>query len=291
METIYFNKFEFNKAYDLLETNPIKAKELLEEYLEKYPLDYSAYPYYSSTLVTLGDFESGEKILDYLKEKIEKEENFKKFIKNPEKKQIFEQNLYFSTIKLLCYQKKYQELYDVYKKKQIKLKNRDLGAVWFFVKKQLGKIDNIKRNDYTYLFRQIIEYKESDFKDHIKKHLSDNNDNIDSTISSVFVPNFPINDVLFEIKKYIPSEKRLLWGFFDDIYYFKYDGCGRVNNKLVNYFKVVCLTDTKDIITICPVSGSDDLPYIDLNYMIKEDDTKVKRISQIDKFKNRYKMQ
>ena len=37
--------------------------------------------------------------------------------------------------------------------------------------------------------------------------------------------------------------------------------------KIVNYFKVVCLHNSQDFITMCPVKGSDNLPHIDLNYM------------------------
>ena len=90
------------------------------------------------------------------------------------------------------------------------------------------------------------------------------------------------------MKKYIPSDKKLYWGFYDNIYYFKYDGCGRDNTKLVNYIKVVCLDDTNNIITICPVVGSDNMPHIDLNYIKKEEPVKVKVKSQIDKFNQRY---
>ena len=66
--------------------------------------------------------------------------------------------------------------------------------------------------------------------------------------------------------------------------------CGRVDNKLANYFKVVCLHDTKDFITMCPVLEGENLPYIDINYLKEEKETsKVKRISQTEKFYQRYK--
>ena len=281
----YFNKWEFKQALDLSETDPSKARILYEEYIQKYPKDYSAYPFYCSILITFGEFETAEKLLNFVKEKARGDNSFNQF----NKKEIFEQNVFFDEIKLLCYQKKFKELYNIFKNNPINLKNRDLNSVCFYVKKQLGILNEDKRNINSYLFRQITRYDETDFLDHIKKHLSDNNENVDSRKTNVFVPGFPIKEVIEEIKKYIPSKKALLLGFYENIYYFRYDGCGRDNNKLVNYIKVVCLDGTQDIITICPVSGSDNLPHVDLNYMVKEDNVKVKRISQIDKFNQKYK--
>ena len=61
MTTNFFNKWEFRQALNLAETNPVEAKTLYEEYLKKYPKDYSAYPYYCTVLVTLGEFAAAEK--------------------------------------------------------------------------------------------------------------------------------------------------------------------------------------------------------------------------------------
>lgn len=287
MKAKYFNEWEFKRAYDLRETDPLKSKLLYEEYIQKYPKDYSAYPFYSSNLIALGELEEAEKILTFAKEKARNDKSFNQFSKT----EIFEQNLFFDEIKLMCYQKKYQELYNLFKNIKIKVKHRDLNSVWFYSKKQLGLLSEDKRDANSYLFRQITKYDENDFFDHIKKHLAENNENLKEPNSNIFVPGFPIKEVIEEIKKYIPSKKGLLLGFYDNIYYFKYSGCGRDNNKLVNYIKVVCFDGTKDIITLCPVIGSDTLPHVDLNYMVKDcGDVKIKKISRIDKFKQRYNM-
>lgn len=282
MATKYFDAYEFKRALDISEIDPITARILFEEYLEKYPNDYATYPYYCSVLMVLNEFKKAEEILEVVKEKVKQDRHF-----NDSKKiEIFNQNLFFCQVKLLCYQKRFKELYNLHKINPMDLKNRDLNSVWFYVKRQLGLLDEEKRDMNSYLFRQVTKYDEEDFYDHIKKHLADTEESIDS--SCVFIPGFPIKDVIEEIKKYIPSDKRLFWGFYDNIYYFKYDGCGRANNKIVNYIKVVCFDDTSNIITICPVTGSDSFPYIDLNYMKKEETVKVKRKSQIDKFNQRY---
>jgi len=283
MATKYFDTYEFMQAHNLSETDPITSKVLFERYLEKYPDDYSTYPYYCSVLMVLGEFEAAEKILNFVKDRISCNKKFN----DPKKIRIFEQNIYFCQVKLLCYQKRFKELYNLYKSNPMDLKNRDLNSVWFYVKRQLGLLDEEKRDMNSYLFRQITKYDEEDFYDHISKHLSDCDD-IENKSTCVFVPNFPVKEVVEEMKKYIPSDKKLYWGFYDNIYYFKYDGCGRDNTKLVNYIKVVCLDDTNNIITICPVVGSDNMPHIDLNYIKKEEPVKVKVKSQIDKFNQRY---
>lgn len=61
----YYDTYEFRNIDALSKANPFKAKEAYEEYLQKYPEDYSAYPYYASVLITLGMFEEAEKVLSY----------------------------------------------------------------------------------------------------------------------------------------------------------------------------------------------------------------------------------
>lgn len=40
---------------------------------------------------------------------------------------------------------------------------------------------------------------------------------------------------------------------------------------------------------MCPSERCENLPYTDLNYLIKQDNPKVKSISQIEKFNRRYR--
>ncbi|MBE6138949.1 MAG: tetratricopeptide repeat protein [Firmicutes bacterium] len=284
MSKTYFNVWEFKQALDLAEMDPISARVLYEQYLEKYPKDYAAYPYYCSNLITLGELDLAEKKLNYIVEQFKKDDNIKDF----DKTKIFEHNIFFCKIKLMSYQKRYKELNNIYKNNPNPLKDRNFNTVWFYTEKQLGNLDVEKRDSNSYLFRQITKYDEQDFLDHIKKHLAEYNDNSIEPNSNVFEPNFPIEEVLEEIKKYIPSNKKLLYGFFDDTYVFKYSNCGRVDSRLVDYFKVICLHDSTDLITICPVRGNDNIPHVDLNYMVKEENGKVKRKSQIERFNQKY---
>lgn len=284
MNKNHFNVWEFKQVLDLAEKDPISARVLYEEYLKKYPDDYSAYTYYCSNLITLGELELAEKVLNYVEKEYVKKNSFNKKYRIEK----FEYNLFFVRIKLLSYQEKYEELYKLCVKNISRVVDKSLNSVWFYSKKRTGRLNDEKRDVNSYLFKQIVRYEESDFYKHIEKHLSSYNENVDVPNSTVFEENFPLKEVVEEIKKYIPSDKRLFLGFYDDIYYFKYDECGRENKKLVNYFKVVCLHNSQDFITMCPMNCDENLPYIDLNYMKKEEPSKVKRLSQIDRFNQRY---
>lgn len=285
MQDKYFNSWEFKRALELRETDPILARTLYEEYFKKYPKDYSGYPYYCSILITLGKFELAEKILNYVEQAYKQDSSF-----NQSKKlEKFKYNMFFTKMKLLSYQEKYEELYRICIDNIDEIIGTSLNSVFFYSKKKTGRLNPEKRDENTYLFKQIVRYEEKDFFEHIQKHLSEYNESLDEPNATIFESNFPIKEVVEEIKKYIPSDKRLFAGFYQDIYFFKYNECGRVNKRLVNYFKVVCLHNSTDFITMCPVNGNDNLPHIDLNYLIKEEPVKVKRLSQIDKFNQRYK--
>ena len=286
MKNIYFDRHEFLQILSLAETNPLLAKEKYEEYLERYPNDYCTYCFYCSLLITLQKFDEAEKEIIYLENMYK---NDKKYVNEKNRRKQLECNILYTKIKLLCYRGKYQELYELYLNNYQDLQQCSLDDIYFYCKKQLGKLDINDRREYSYLYRQIIEYHEDDFLDHVRKHLADINMDLDNPNKNVFVPEFDLNKVLKEIKKYIPSTNRLCLGFFENIYIFKLDNCGRENNKLVNYFKVVCFNNTSNIITMVPVSKCENLPFIDLNYLIEKEEFKVKRLSQTEKFYKKYK--
>ena len=77
-------------------------------------------------------------------------------------------------------------------------------------------------------------------------------------------------------------------GFFTSVYVFKYDNCGYDTEQAVNYFKVVCFNNSKNFITMCPSADCENLPYTDLNYL-KDKKINIKRLSQVDKFNQKYK--
>lgn len=282
MNLKYHNKKLFLNAQTSLKTNPWDAKTKLEEYLELYPKDYLVYSYYASVLIMLGLLKEAEEILKYGEMLIEKENT----INLNNEKSGLEHGIFITKLKLYSYQGRYDELYELLAKNKEYISDRNLNAITFYSKNKNGLIKKDKSNIRTYLFRQIIDYNEDEFLEHIKKHRIDSNGS-----SSTFNESFPLEQALEEIKKYLLTDKRLYIDFFLDLYVFKYDSCGKKDGVTTNYFKVYCLHDTKDIITMYPALDCQNLPYnIDLNYLLLKDcKTKVKRKSQIDKFNQRYK--
>lgn len=286
MKQQYFNRWEFLQAFSLVDNNPLEAKRKYEQYLEKYPKDYSAYTYYIAVLITIGKFYLAEKTLNEL-EKIYNED--KSFLTELDKLEILEKEIFIIKLRLLLYKEKYQELYDFCLKNEYKIKAMNLNAIFLYCNKKLNKISNLTRNHKSYLFRQIIEYDENDFLEHIKKHLADFNADVEVPNKNIFKPDFPIYEIVEEVKKYIPSNKKLMTGLYQDEYVFKYDSCGRDNNKLVDYFKIISFHNTKNFITMVPVVEGENLPHVDLNYLIEPSNNKIKQLTQTQKFNKKYR--
>lgn len=280
-----FNKHEFEKAITMIKTDPYEAKHLLEEYLEKYPRDLFAKSYYIYILLVLDRIDEAEKLL----EEIEIEVETNSFLhNNPVKLDYVMKSIKLSKLRILGRKKQYKEFIDFYTQNHIILDDKNIT---FIARHRLGLNSNL-RNYQSYYFNQIVDYQESDFIEHVLRHTADFNQDLEEPNSSIFVPGFPLEDIISEIKKYIPSDKKLCFGFFEDTYVFRYDGCGRNKNKLVNYFVVICCADDDNhFITMCPSNHCDNLPYVDLNYMRKEEQEKkpkTKVLSQIDKFNRRW---
>ena len=78
-------------------------------------------------------------------------------------------------------------------------------------------------------------------------------------------------------------------GFITNSYIFKYDSNGRIDNKLVDFLIVIALYDSNDIITMYPYKNREKVEFYDLNPELDiEESPKLKRVSQIAKFNQRY---
>lgn len=286
MKNVYFNRWEFLNALSLIETDPYETKTRLENYISEYPNDYSAHIYYSYSLIRIGKFKEAENIIEITEKKASEDTLF---LANQSNVNVFNNYLISARIKILSFQERYEELYEYCLKHINEIKNLDLNRTFFYSKKKIGKIDLNRREKNSYIFRQIVEYKESDFLEHIKKHLFEYNIDIENPNACIFSSDFPLNKILEEIKKNIPSEKRIFPGDNDNLYTFKYDSCGKVDNKNTDYFNVVCFHNTKEIITMYPSLNCEKLPCIDLNHLNSTlNSNKVKRLNRIEKFNQRY---
>ena len=287
MQKKYFSEAGLQYAQSIIKTNPLEAKTRFEIYLKNYPNDYYARAYYILLLIRLGECEQANSEYNYINNKTA---NDFKFTSSNKRVVGFQCIMALAKAKLLAHAEKYQELLDFYRNNINLFSNRgDMAILSYYCRNKLGLItDTIDENQASYRYMQTVDYKEERFKEHIKKHQVEYN-NDEEINSSLFNEDFPIDKIITEIKKYIPSNKKLYLGLFADEYFFKYNNCGHVMSKSTNYFKVSVFHNTTNFITMCPTLNGENLPNIDLNYMIIEDsNTKVKRLSQIDKFNRRF---
>ncbi len=279
----YYNRIAFAKALSLQRKDPLGALEMFQTYFDEYPYDCDGYPYYVSTLITCGKIEEASKLLD----EAELLANSTKYKMGQSR--FFKEKMLYARIKLLAYLEKFEELHRLYIEKYdfISDSNFDFKHLNFYCKKKLNIPVNVGDNA-GYMYRQIANYSEGLFLAHIQKHMPEYNIDLYKPNGSIFSTNFPVSKIVDEVKKYIPNENSLFTGFLENEYLFKYDCCGRDNNKLVDYFKVASFHNTSDLITMYPAYGYDNYPYIDLNYMKEYNDEKIKRKSAIDRFNQRY---
>ena len=282
----YFNEAEFQYAQNLIETNPFEAEIRFKEYLGKYPNDYYARSYYVLLLVRIGKINQAECEYNYI---VNKTSSNKDFSQSDKRVNGFLYIMALAKAKILACQERYQELLEFYHNNIKLFDNRgDTTLLSYYCRNKLGLITSIDTNA-PYRFLQVTDYNEERFLEHIKKHQAFYNEHEEEPNSSQFSIDFPIQKIIQEIKKYIPSNKSICLGMFDDAYYFKFDNCGHINSKSTNYFKVMVFHNTQNFITMHPTNNCENLPFIDLNYIILNDENiKVKKISQIDKFNKKF---
>ena len=287
MKNIYYDVHEFEQALGISGVSPKLSLVRLEKYVQKYPKDYDAKTMYISLLIQLRQMDKAEETLVKLENDIETDVKYQKY---KEKKIKTYCNLMFCKVKLLYYQNKYQECYDLMIDNLPVLLEHGMHfePTALVCQKKLGTL-NRKINPETdgYLFSQIIDYSDDRFLEHIKKHsITDDLSDSEKT-TSIFKEDFPVEKVFKEIKKNVPSNLKIYNGLIEDLYIYRYDFCGKCNNKNTDYFKVIAIHDTSDFITMCPCVESKYWDYLDLNYL-REEKPKQKKISQIDKFNQRY---
>ena len=244
----HFDINEFKYALATIKTNPWLSVNNFHKYFERYPDDYTAYPYYINSLIAIGNFNEAEIITNKLLEIVSKD---KRYINIGKFDEHFRKEMFFVRIKLYAYQGKWHELYNLYMSNQdILFPNSEY--IFTITKKKLGILTNKDLPNNSYVFNQINEYSEEKFREHIKRHTFEYNETLENRNDFIFEKEFLIDRVIEEIKKHLLNEPRLFQGYYEDIYIFQLNNCGKVFNKITNYFKVVCFHDTKNIITMTP---------------------------------------
>lgn len=285
--TDYYNTWEFDRINELCKVDPIRAKQDFENYFKEYPKDYSARSYYIYCLIILNMLDKAQEELNKVYYEFNHDTNYAKYGK---KQEILRYGLLINNMRLQSLKGNYKLVCELAKRNKHALKDFYVRDILKYCKLQLGE-ETIDPNEKdVYLHNQIANYSEKDFLDHIKKHLADYNKDLDNPNKNIFAPDFPIHDVIKEVKKYIPGNTKMSPGYWENVYCFKYEACGRDNNKVVNHFKVICFNNTANIITMLPVADAENFPQIDLSYMTQKDD-KIKKTSALERFNRRYKRQ
>lgn len=279
MKRKYFDDEWFARISLLLKRNKRStAISELSVYLENYPYDVNARTIYASILVSLGRIDEVENII-----------NNTVLTRRTSDRNIYE--LIKIKVKLLCYQNKYEEAYELFMDNASLFKEYldDYYGTLIFFEKKLGLETDASLFCHTYNCEQILSYSEDRALEHISKHVGDS----ELQTGSYFLSSFPLSKLYYELRDILPikCDYNMHSNICTDVYLFNYDDCGREFSKSVDYIKVICIHDTNDILTMFPYRNSDNLPCIDYNFKcltVSEDIPRVKKISQIDKFNQRY---
>ena len=285
MSVKYYNRHNFSKAMEMEKKDIHLSIELFRQYLEEFSNDYMAKTYYVSALVTSGSLVEAEEALNELEMQICLDKDFTKHKDKAEKNTA---SLVYSKVRLLIHSNRYEECYKLIHDNidLLERNNYEVDASFLFCKKMMNNdFHFLSKDNKSYLYRQIDDYSEERFIKHIQKHMPTYS-GIEKT-TSVFCESFDFDKTFKVIRETIPSKKVLYPGVLEDVYYYKYDSCGKVNNKYTDYFKLVVLHDSKHFITIAPTGNIENLPCIDLNYL-QEETPKTNTNSQIDKFNKKY---
>ena len=283
MKKTYFDEWQTKKICKDSICNIAIVKQEIENYIQDYPEDYSMKSYYANILIRSNELEEAIKEINNVEFLVSIDS---KYQKNSEKNNILYKDIIKDKLKYYMYTNQYHEFIKLYLATNI---DEKLDHIYYYVLKQLNlvKINDLDCN--SYLRKQILNYSFEEFLDHIQKHCS-TYDDIENPNMCIFAPDFPIDNIINELTKYLLISSKINSGYLDNTYYFKYDNCGTVKGQMVDYFEVVCFKDTNDLITMCPEENCECEP-VDLNYLKDKNClSKVRRISQIDKFNKKYNL-
>lgn len=282
---IKYNIYEKRMIGKVINQNPEAACKLWVKYIEEYPLDYYAYIDLSFTLIKDNKISEAKTTLDYYVSEIHSKN--KPYLSDIEISKI-EDYIFINRVQILLYSHEYEQALELLNQRKGDLKRLELEITYFYIKSKLG-LPIPKRYNETYISEQIRKYQESSFYKHIKKHLSFYQDDEGQ---ATFSSSFPFIKVFEEAKKYIPSVKHRNDKNFSSIYTFRYDNCGVNHAVQTDYFVIICLEGTDQMITAYPIRNDNVPEYTDLNYL---DMTKTnhdqKRLTRIERFNSRYNQQ
>lgn len=271
-----YNVDEFKNILTLVEENCIKqAFYAYQEYFKRYPNDISAKSYYVDLLIRVGQFEEARKMI-------------KKYIHRDNLSEIVYQNFELRKIRLLSATGQYQECYDLLLRDSGIFQERSwvTQGILLELKKKLGILESSDYQQNHYFLSQIVNYSEDRCLQNLNKYRYHDVNNIHSTY---FMDDFPLERVYYALRDKLPLEKKIYLDLTTDLYIFQYANNGKINGRMVDYLAVITLLDSNDIIRIRPYENKGRLGCENMYLpMEPNQSSKVKKMSQIDKFNRRY---
>jgi len=134
----------------------------------------------------------------------------------------------------------------------------------------------------SYLDRQFVDYsRDVAINQIVIRHVDNLNNVNENAIKYDFSSDTDVNKLYDEVQSKLDSSYKIC-DDTDDKYFVPVDDVKNKNGEQVKYVAVVCFADTKNIITIYPYY------YYEPEVKINIDKTKNKRLSNMDKFKNKF---
>lgn len=285
-KNMYYDHHEFMKALNVKDIDTDLSIDRFKEYIENYPLDFSASAYYISVLIKNKRLDEADIALAKLEENL-MENNYENFL--PEQVDKIKSAIVYSKLKLLMYKEKYMEAFAyIFNNSYMLNCDRDyLEAIMLYIRKKVGNIHtHYQLCPDEYMINQILDYSHERLLEHVNRNVAVEDVNIDANIP-VFSNEFPLDEVIEYVRSNTPNDHAIYNGIFEDTYIYKYDLCGKIGKKNVDYFKVLTFHDTNQILTIHPCIEGDYLDYTDINYLNRN--SNVGHVeSGLERFNKRY---
>ena len=278
-----------NNMLELVETRPHEAISLLNDYIESHPNDYLAGIIVAGALVSINELDSAKQALERVRTESLNDKNLKNTDYNIPKETL--SSALYCKLKLLLYQEKYKEAYDFVLEYEEKLRKKihNLTYIKVYIEYK-ANMNPVMHENASYKFLQLFTYDEKRFIEHAYRHVIGKNENdiYTSDTDGFFYEDFPLEEIISEVKNNLPNDKKANLGFIENRYYFKYDNCGIAGKVRTDYFCIITYHNTNNFITIFPVKDSGSFEYVDLNYLNQNNNKIVKKMSQIEKFNSKY---
>lgn len=190
--------------------------------------------------------------------------------------------LYYIYYFLNMYEEALELLPDLYKNKYINATS--LAVSEAVMKKKLGIPFKTRSN---YAISQINNFSKEMTIEHI---INSHQKELEG--KSQFHSNVDINYLFNIVTENLKNSKKANTEEMLEVHYFAVSNIG-IYNSVCNFIKVVVIPNTNNILSIYPVDNIFDSEFINLDYdrsILFKEDNKVKSLSRIDKFKQKYNM-